>query len=502
MNLSIKNSILTKLASASTELFFQFKVSEEKLIQFDFLSNAIIDFFELNDIIDLETKNDPFLLKRLTPEGVIKWNDNLKESIINQSPLQLDVDVVLPRKGTKRITITATPEITADKSLVYFGKVVAISFKKNNCKNIKIDQERLHFATAASNVGVWDWNLITGEVYYSPESLEILEINNTDFLVSNPEEWDARVHPDDLEMYFYNMNEHFEGRLPYYETCHRVLCNGKYKWILDRGKIIQRDKQGKPQRIIGTHTDVSSQKEKEEKLLQTLELVNNQKNKLLNFAHIVSHNLRNHTANLSSLIEMNETGMMSQQETCQYVKKVSEGLASTLSNLIELVEIQSENKVDREDLNVNEYLKKVFSVLLDDIQNNNVEIINNVPDDFKVNIIPAYLESILLNLTTNAIKYSNPKKQPLIAYSVEQQGDYKVLIVADNGLGIDLVRHKENIFGLYKTFHAHKDSTGIGLHITKNQIESMGGKIEVESKIDEGTTFRIYFKIETKKGLI
>ena len=194
------------------------------------------------------------------------------------------------------------------------------------------------------------------------------------------------------------------------------------------------------------------------------------------------------------MIEMNESGMMDCEETCMYVKKISKELTNTLANLIDLVEIQNNNNTGKELLNVNEYLSKVFNILLDDIDKNKVEILNTVPNDFTVNIIPAYLESILLNLTSNAIKYSNPERKPIIEYYVVTINNQEVLCVKDNGLGVDLEKHKENIFGLYKTFHSNEDSNGIGLHITKNQIESMGGKIEIESEVNKGSIFKIYFK--------
>lgn len=132
--------------------------------------------------------------------------------------------------------------------------------------------------------------------------------------------------------------------------------------------------------------------------------------------------------------------------------------------------------------------------MADDISENNINIINKIPDVFAVNSMPAYLESILLNLTTNGIKYSNPSVNSFVEYYIEDNKEYKVLCVKDNGLGIDLDRHKESVFGLYKTFHHHEDSTGIGLHITKNQIEAMDGKIEVESIVNEGSIFKIFFK--------
>jgi signal transduction histidine kinase len=102
------------------------------------------------------------------------------------------------------------------------------------------------------------------------------------------------------------------------------------------------------------------------------------------------------------------------------------------------------------------------------------------------------LESILYNFISNAIRYSHPKRKPLIVLQFNEKE--KALSIADNGIGIDLKRNGENLFGMYKTFNNNPDAKGIGLFITKNQIDAMGGRIETKSEIDEGTTFTIYFK--------
>jgi signal transduction histidine kinase len=132
-------------------------------------------------------------------------------------------------------------------------------------------------------------------------------------------------------------------------------------------------------------------------------------------------------------------------------------------------------------------------VVNDVILESGVVITNHVSDKLNIEAIPAYLDSILLNLITNAIKYRSPNRAPTIDISSKNQGDYLVLSVKDNGLGLDLNKYKDKLFGMYKTFHNNPNSRGIGLFITKNQIEAMNGKIEVESKVDEGTTFKIYF---------
>jgi signal transduction histidine kinase len=106
----------------------------------------------------------------------------------------------------------------------------------------------------------------------------------------------------------------------------------------------------------------------------------------------------------------------------------------------------------------------------------------------------SYLESITLNLLTNAIKYSDPKKEKKVEIRIRKTADWTIVEVEDNGLGIDLKRQGRKMFGMYKTFHDHPDSRGIGLFITKNQIEALGGKIEVESEEGVGTTFKVYLK--------
>ena len=104
---------------------------------------------------------------------------------------------------------------------------------------------------------------------------------------------------------------------------------------------------------------------------------------------------------------------------------------------------------------------------------------------------PAYLESIILNLLSNAIKYRDPEKKPMVTINLFQENENVFLTVSDNGLGIDMEKHGDKLFGMYKTFHGNKNSKGIGLFITKNQIESMGGTIKVESEPGKGTTFEI-----------
>jgi signal transduction histidine kinase len=125
------------------------------------------------------------------------------------------------------------------------------------------------------------------------------------------------------------------------------------------------------------------------------------------------------------------------------------------------------------------------------IKKEKVDIEIVIDDELELNTIPSYFDSILLNLLTNAIKYKSPERNPKITIKAEKSSGKLVLTFADNGLGIDLAKNKNKIFGMYKTFHNNADATGLGLFMTKNHIEVLGGSISVESKVNVGTTFKI-----------
>jgi signal transduction histidine kinase len=121
-----------------------------------------------------------------------------------------------------------------------------------------------------------------------------------------------------------------------------------------------------------------------------------------------------------------------------------------------------------------------------------------IREDFSaVNILytaKPYLDSILLNLIHNAIKYRDPNRRPCIEVKSTVLDEYICLSVSDNGLGIDLDMHRRNMFNLYKRFHSHVEGKGMGLYLVKTQVAALGGKIDVESEVNAGTTFKVYLR--------
>ncbi|WP_222983576.1 PAS domain-containing sensor histidine kinase [Flagellimonas meishanensis] len=265
-------------------------------------------------------------------------------------------------------------------------------------------------------------------------------------------------------------------------------------------KIPLLDLEGNVNGLIGISMDITSLKKKEDQLRNLINVTAVQNKKLINFAHIVSHNLRSHSANFSMLLNFleQEDNESEKKHLLKMLAQASDNLMLTLEDLNEVVTINTNVNLQKKLLNLNEVVDKVLQDLSTMLKKNRVEIINTVPKNKKVLSVPSYLESILLNLITNAIKYRDPERNPIIKIRAAKEKDKTLVQISDNGLGIDLKKHGRKVFGMYKTFHDKKDAKGLGLYIIKNQIEGMGGAITVQSEEGVGTTFNIYFNEENR----
>lgn len=154
-----------------------------------------------------------------------------------------------------------------EKEIVgYIGTEEDITEMKMQEKKVQKSEQLLSSALEGNRDGLWDWNIVTEEVYFSPRWKAMLGFND-DEIQGSVTEWEKRVHPDDLSEVEKVLQDHLDGKTPFYESEHRVLCkDGTYKWILDRGKVTERDSQGKALHATGTHTDISERKEIEQKL--------------------------------------------------------------------------------------------------------------------------------------------------------------------------------------------------------------------------------------------
>lgn len=232
-------------------------------------------------------------------------------------------------------------------------------------------------------------------------------------------------------------------------------------------------------------------------LIDYLKSIQSKNTQLEDFAHITSHNLRSPVANIRLLLDYYDSVDTTEekQETVQKLRKVSNHLLDTIHVLAESLKTQH-NIIDKDEkVDVSSIYQKVILGLEYQIKLSEYQI-NTFFEISHIKCPATYMESILMNLISNAIKYKSEKRQPTIQVRTYNRADgVPILEVTDNGVGIQLDRHRHKLFGLYKTFHQHPESRGVGLYMTKRQVETIGGKIEVESEPDQGSTFRVIFTL-------
>jgi PAS domain S-box-containing protein len=254
--------------------------------------------------------------------------------------------------------------------------------------------------------------------------------------------------------------------------------------------------------------DISAQKSAERKIIQAKEKLeiltqhlSGQNKQLADFAHITSHNLRSPVSNLNALLHLYDISESEEdkKELFEKFELVISHLTSTLNTLIEALKTRRDSVKELEILDFKGVLNKTKEIISGQIIKTDSIITSDFSKMPEIEYHKTYLESIFLNLVTNAIKYRSPDRNPEIHIETEIVNDKIKLTIRDNGLGIDLVRHGHKLFGLNKTFHRHPDAKGVGLYLTKIQIETMGGSIYATSEVNKGTVFTIIFNNSTNE---
>jgi PAS domain S-box-containing protein len=248
---------------------------------------------------------------------------------------------------------------------------------------------------------------------------------------------------------------------------------------------------------VSIQKDVTEEKNQEKEKEQLIrELTQNNKD-LKQFSYITSHNLRAPISNLTGLLNLIEDTTINNSELEEVIhgfKKSTHLLNETIDDLTKVMIIKDNASIQKEDVSLNEVFENIFSQLTFQIELQKPILKINFEDVAILNINKAYIESILLNLLTNALKYRSENRILRITISAYQIGNSIELTFKDNGIGIDLERNRDKIFGLYQRFHDYPDSKGLGLYLVKSQVEAMGGNINIKSQVNKGTTFILTFK--------
>ncbi len=311
--------------------------------------------------------------------------------------------------------------------------------------------------------------------------------------------WQGVLHPHDAS----ELHEEFraaltQGRSWGYEFRLR-RHDGQYRWQLSRG-VPETDATGRVIRWYSTITDVHEERELRELLQdQNAELLRSNES-LDNFVYTTSHDLRQPINNMAGIFEeLRRTTQFRDPEAVQLVamfERALQQIYATINDLSELVQVQKQRHyVPTEQVALDALTAEVLLSIQEQLTATGATVSTSFEAAPVVTFVRPSLQSILYNLLSNALKYAAPGRPPCIQVSSSMQANNLVLTVQDNGIGIDLARFGTQLFQLFRRFHDHVEGSGMGLYIVNRIAKGHGGRVEVDSTVGEGSTFRVYLPV-------
>lgn len=319
----------------------------------------------------------------------------------------------------------------------------------------------------------------------------------------------AITHPDEVKENKELIKKMLRREISSYTLERRYISKqGKIVFVLFTLSLVW-SKDEIPQFFIAQAVDITKRTELERVVMRKnseLEVAKinlvNKVNQLEELSYLVAHNLRGPAGNIKLLAEAllskdgedKPEGHLSNAFTVEeglgFINEASSTLINSLGSLMKIAEVKLSKNMPVNECDVNQVVNDVLAQLQSVIFEKQASI--NLSLEVKILTYPrAYLESILYNFISNALKYNVPGVPPEINIATRHVGDKVRLSVKDNGLGIDMERYGDKMFKLNQVFHAGHDSKGFGLYLTKTQVESLGGSITVESQRNEGSEFAV-----------
>jgi PAS domain S-box-containing protein len=399
---------------------------------------------------------------------------------------------------------------------VFVKKVSSLAMNRRNnaiiaqqMLHIQQSEERLKLAIEGSNTGFWDWDLPTKQVVYSPVWKSMLGYAD-DEITNSSEEWETRLHPEDLARSLERVERHLRGETPVFDNLARMRHkDGHYVWILARGRAL-RDAQGKVYRFVGTHFDMTRHKALEQRLREAedLQRVAREQAEAASraksiFVASMSHEIRTPMNGVLGMLQLlNDTPLSdSQTELVSNAEKSATALLDVIGDILDLSKVEA-GKIDLENqpFQVAAMFEEVSTLMKVRSEAKDIQLKLSLPSG-----MPAWvkgdagrLRQILINLIGNAIKFTDHGGVTVDVETRPMTGTTALVnlevVVRDTGIGFSegFIEH------LFVPFSQHDgstkrrhDGTGLGLAISRSLIELMGGRISAKSRPGGGAEFRI-----------
>jgi PAS domain S-box-containing protein len=392
----------------------------------------------------------------------------------------IEIEETVPTDAGNNVRLTRKSPVYDDDGEItaLCGVSTDITGQNRRERELQRLKERFELAVESANLGVWDWDMTTDEVEFGERWIRMLG-HSPDEIESSFEEWERRVHPDDIGRVTDALDDHTAGETGLYDTEHRMrTAEGDWKWIRTTGRVVERDADGEPVRAVGIHLDIDERKTYE----QTLE---DQRDNLELLNQAVRHDVRNSLQRVLAYGDLLKDYVGDDgEEHLKRVLKAGREAVDITRTAGDVTKVLLRSEADRTPVNARPVVEEQIEDVRASHERAVVSIEGGIPD---VEVLADdMLESVFRNLLNNAVVH-NDNELPEVTVSATPDDDVVRVRVADNGPGIP-DDEKEQIFEEGEK-SLDSEGTGLGLYLVRTLVDRYGGDVWVEDNEPEGSVF-------------
>jgi len=428
------------------------------------------------------------LPKLIFPIDYLMVNKKIQDSLFGLTPTEQYEFRAIKKTGEVRWFETNGSRIILNGNPSIIGIISDTTERKESEEKVRIFSQAIEQSAASIIIT----NLASEIEYVNPAFIKISGYQKSEIIGQNPrilktEFNEKNAHKEMWECL--ERNESWRG------VFYNKRKNGEHFW---EQVVISPvfNAAGKKTNYVAVKDDITQKIQLENEKEKLIEELTVSLNDLKQFSFITSHNLRAPVTNLVGILDLLDATKIQDEETLELLegfKKSTLKLNETLEDLIETLIIKSNKNILFKEISFEEIFTATCHSLAKQISEKNTKIVADFSEAPQHLMIKTYIESIFQNIITNAIKYAQPNLAPEITIKSYLHNGKVVLRFSDNGMGMNLEKIKDRLFGLYQKFHNNHDSKGIGLFLVKSHVHAMNGQIELTSKINQGTTITITF---------
>lgn len=400
------------------------------------------------------------------------------------------------------------------------GTVIDISDRKRAEQQVLDSEARILAATMAANIGLWEYYPLRDEFYTNPTLVTMLGYQAEEFLTSAGQwsrfkgdfnAWKSHIHPQDQACFLEQVELHLKDLTPIYRVEYRARCaDGSWKWILDSGRVIERDAQGRAIRGVGIHADIDELKGLQAKLEQARDIAEGATQAKSDFLANMSHEIR---TPMNAIIGMSHLALQTELNSRQhnYIEKVHRSavtLLGIINDILDFSKIEA-GKLTMESIHfrLEDVMDNLANLVGLKAEDKGLELMFDLPPDLPTALVgdPLRLGQILINLGNNAVKFTE-QGEVVVSVEVLEQDKEQVKLhftVRDTGIGLSAEQQHK----LFESFSQGDSSTtrkfggtGLGLAICKRLTDMMNGEIWVKSEVGIGSRFHFTVQLQKQQG--